>query len=99
MLEDVSVFSIRHRRALAEGKIDLDVDDPRLRGRLWRVMQKYNESWHYQPDPSDNWTEETDCFEQVEKVLLDTSGESELKFSLDFWFKSTNARASVLDAI
>jgi AbiJ N-terminal domain 4 len=104
MLEGVSVFSIRHRRALAEGKIELELDDPRLRGRLWRVLEKHNESWSYHPNPSDNWTEETDCFEQVEKALLDTSGESELrlgsaKFSLEFWFKATNASASVLDTI
>jgi hypothetical protein len=77
ILDGMSVFSIRHRRALASGKIDVQLDE-RLRGRLWRLMSNYNETWSYQPDPTDNWTDTTDCFEQVEKAVLDTSGASNL---------------------
>jgi hypothetical protein len=44
-------FSIRHGKALLEQRIRVMMKE-RLRMRLWLTVQKYNESYWYQPDPS-----------------------------------------------
>jgi hypothetical protein len=74
----MSVFSKRHRRALAAGQLDVSLD-ARLRGRLWRLMLNHNESFTYQPSSTDNWTETTDFLEQIRLGLLDVNGLSALK--------------------
>jgi hypothetical protein len=74
----MSVFSKRHRRALAAGQLDVSLDT-RLRGRLWRLMLNHNESFNYQPSSADNWTETTDFLEQVQLGLLDVNGLSALR--------------------
>ena len=51
-------FSIRHGKALLEQRIRVSMKD-RLRARLWMTIQKYNESYWYQPDPADNWSTKT----------------------------------------
>ncbi|MFY4729372.1 hypothetical protein, partial [Nitrospira sp. BLG_2] len=51
----------------------------RLRQRLWMTVQKYNESYSYQPDPSDNWTSKSSIAEQTESKLKRLLGFSELK--------------------
>lgn len=61
-------FSIRHSKALLEQRIRVSMKD-RLRTRLWMTIQKYNESYWYQPDPSDNWSSKTDHIEQTESKL------------------------------
>lgn len=52
-------FSIRHGKALLEQRIRVSMKD-RLRARLWMTVKKYNEQYWYQPDPSDNWSSQTD---------------------------------------
>jgi hypothetical protein len=98
----MSVFSRRHRRAIADGKLDIQLD-ARLRGRIWRSMSNYNQSYSYTPAPGDNWTETTDYFEQVQGALLDISGESRLNLSgrsvgLHEWIVS-GTDLGVLDAV
>jgi hypothetical protein len=98
----MSVFSRRHRRAIADGKLDVQLD-ARLRGRIWRLMGNYNESYSHIPDPSSNWSETTDFFEQVHDALLDVSGESTLNvdgttMSLDAWI-ADGPDIGVLDAV
>lgn len=98
----MTAFSRRHRRPIAEGKLDVSLD-ARLRGRIWRLMGGYNESFFYTPDPGRNWNEETDFLEQVSRSLLDVSGESALMLegtpvSLEGWVKNSPG-AGVLDAI
>lgn len=41
----------------------------RLRARLWLTVQKYDETYWYQPDPSDNWSAKTTHLEQTERKL------------------------------
>jgi hypothetical protein len=41
----MSLFSKRHRRALASGELAVELDE-RLRVRIWRLMGRYNESFH-----------------------------------------------------
>lgn len=71
-------FSIRHGKALVEQHIRVTMKD-RLRQRLWLTVQKYNESYSYQPDPSDNWISKTSIAEQTEIKLRRLLGFSELK--------------------
>ncbi len=61
-------FSIRHGKALLEQRIRVSMKD-RLRTRLWMTLQKYNETYWYRPNPSDNWTSETNHIEQTEDKL------------------------------
>jgi hypothetical protein len=98
----MSVFSRRHRRAISEGKLAIELE-PRLRARIWRLMGNHNESFYYQPDPTDNWTERTDYLEQLRDQLLDVSGESTLsvdgtEVSLELWVKTAEP-PGVLDTI
>jgi len=98
----MSVFSRRHRRAIADSKLDVQLD-ARLRGRIWRLMGNYNESFSHYPDPGSNWSQETDFFEQVHDALLDVSGESTLNvdgttMSLEAWIVDGPA-IGVLDAV
>lgn len=98
----MSVFSKRHSRSIADGKLDVSIE-PRLRGRIWRLMGNFNESFYYQPDPSDNWTERTDYLEQLHDQLLDVSGDSALNVAgsqvgLEDWTKNGDA-AGVLDML
>lgn len=51
----------------------------RLRARLWMTVQKYNESYFYQPDPSDNWTSHTSLIEDTEIKLKRLLGLPDLK--------------------
>ena len=71
-------FSIRHGKALVEQRIRVTMKD-RLRHRLWLTIQKYNETYWYQPDPSDSWTSKTSIAEQTELKLKRLLGFSELK--------------------
>lgn len=71
-------FSIRHGKALVGQHIRVTMKD-RLRQRLWMTVQKYNESYSYQPDPSDNWTSKSSIAEQTESKLKRLLGFSELK--------------------
>ena len=71
-------FSIRHGKALVEQRIRVTMKD-RLRHRLWLTVQKYNETYLYQPDPSDNWTSKTSIAEQTETKLKRLLGFPELK--------------------
>jgi len=98
----MSVFSRRHRRAIADDKLDVQLD-ARLRGRIWRFMGNYNESFSHYPDPGSNWSQDTDFFEQVHDALLDVSGESTLSvggttMSLEAWI-ADGPGIGVLDAV
>jgi len=79
----MSLFSVRHRRSLADGQLDVTVDG-RLRRRIVRLLRRFNESWHYQPDPGDNWTERTDALSELVGDLLDVYGGEKL------WIKKGN---------
>lgn len=69
----MSLLSKRHRRALADGELSVDLGD-RLRTRLWRLMDRHSETFQIQPDPGDNWTVTTDSLSELQKDLLDTYG-------------------------
>lgn len=97
----MSVFSKRHRRTIAAGRLDVSLDK-RLRGRMWRLMLNHNESFTYQPSSTDNWTETTDFMEQTRLGLLDANGLSALringtKVDLKRWLAECSGE-EVLDA-
>lgn len=71
-------FSIRHGKSLKEQRIRVSMKE-RLRTRLWMTVQKYNESYFYQPDPSDNWTSRTSLVEDTEIKLKRLLGLADLK--------------------
>jgi hypothetical protein len=75
-MASITLFSRRHRRALAEGQLDVLVSE-RLRGRIIRLLHRFNESWYYQPDPND-WTEEINALSELLGDLLDVYGTEEL---------------------
>ena len=97
----MSVYSIRHRRALTEGKLEAKLD-ARLRGRLWRLIDHYNEEFEIQDRPGSfsTWTSDVDF---VHDALLDVSGESKLAFNgetmgVEEWVK-VGPHVGVLDAV
>jgi hypothetical protein len=66
-------------------------------------MDNYKESFFYQPDPSDNWSERTDYLEQLYGQLLDVTGEKTLSVngadaSLEAWVTRGEA-LGVLDVL
>lgn len=71
----MAVFSIRHRRAINAGDLELHLSE-RLRGRLLRTLRAHNETWHEVDDT--NWNYETDVLSELPNRLLDVSGADEL---------------------
>jgi hypothetical protein len=76
-MASITLFSCRHRRALAEGQLDVRVSE-RLRGRIIRLLHRFNACWYYQPDPNDNWMEQTNALSELRGDLLDVYGTEEL---------------------
>ena len=62
-------FSLRHQKALREKRIKVSLGW-KVRNRLWATIKSYNESYYYQPDPNDNWNEQTTLLEDTEKTLM-----------------------------
>lgn len=59
---------------------------------------------NHTPDPSDNWTERTDDFEQATNALLDVTGESRLlvrgsDVAIKYWVTTGGPDAGVLDYV
>ena len=50
-----------------------------LRNRLWLTLGKFNQFFYYQPDPFDNWRQQTDLIEETERNLQRLLGKSPLK--------------------
>jgi hypothetical protein len=71
----MEAFSIRHDKALREKRIRVSMKE-RLRTRLWKTVQKFNE---HQPDPYDDSGWEPDLVEQTEMKLKVLLGPPELK--------------------
>ncbi len=70
-------FSIRHGKALLEQRVRVSMKD-RLRARLWMTIQKFNENYWHQPDPSDNWSAKTNHVDKTESKLKRLLGLLEL---------------------
>jgi hypothetical protein len=69
--EPMSAFSKRHRHALAEGRLDPDLDDE-PRGRIRRLIDRHNES--RQADDGTSFTYYTDDLEDLDMALRDLYG-------------------------
>jgi HEPN domain-containing protein len=82
----MTLFSRRHRRALASGDLEVQVSH-RLAGRLARLLERFDTSWYVQPDPTDNWTERTDALTELVRDLVDVYGGRELtaRVGIDRW--------------
>lgn len=64
----IRLFSKRNEEAIFEKKLGLTL--PRkLRHRVWFVLEQFNFSYLYKPDPLNNWTETTDVLTQIEEEL------------------------------
>ncbi len=50
-----------------------------LRNRLWLTVQQFNRSFYFQPDPNDNWNQQTDIVDETERRLERLLGKSPLK--------------------
>jgi hypothetical protein len=74
----VSAFSKRHRRALADGRLAVNVggDVPR---RVSRLLDWYNQT--YTATTESNWDYETDTLDDLATVLLDVYGLDRLPHS------------------
>lgn len=73
----VRLFSKRHEEAIFEKKLGLSL--PRkLRQRIWFVLEQFNFSYHYNPDPMNSWTETTDVLTQIEAELCRRYGVEKL---------------------
>ena len=70
-------FSIRHSKAIQQLRIRVSMKD-RLRFRLWMFVQQYNESYSYNPNPSDSWQSYTSHVDQTEIRLKRLLGLPEL---------------------
>jgi hypothetical protein len=102
----MSLFSLRHRKALLEGRIEVFIP-VRLRNRLWATMGKYDESYGYQPDPNDSWVSNTTLLRDtalefmrlagLERLLI-SLGSKKAEVSLEEFFK-TEAPPHVLDIV
>jgi AbiJ N-terminal domain 4 len=74
----VQPFSLRHGKALKERRIRVSMSEA-LRNRLWMTLQEFNRTVWYQPDPTDNWRDETNVLDQTERKLARLLGKSSLK--------------------
>jgi hypothetical protein len=64
----MTLFSKRYARALQERRLSVSLPR-RLRARVWSEISRRNESFSYQPDASDPWTERSDLLEELENDL------------------------------
>jgi hypothetical protein len=97
----VSLFSKRHKRALASAELRVELADP-VRVRIWRLMQRYEDSYR---DDSNDWTSH---LHELQRDLLDAYGASRLSVErgpgrdevLQFepWFRASPGHCA-LDAI
>jgi hypothetical protein len=96
----MSAFSKRHRRALQEGDLQVDLDAT-TRGRIRRLLEGHNES--YRTTDSTGWNYDTDLLEDLTDELGDLYGTSVLPgTTVDRNLKSfleSAPPASVFDAI
>ena len=71
----MTVFSKRHRHALAEGRLQVDLAE-RLRVRIWRLLQRFNESFYV--ERGNGWNDQTDTLSDLHGELLDVYGRERL---------------------
>jgi hypothetical protein len=96
----MTAFSIRHRRALSEERIHVDLE-PRVRGRLRRLLWKHSDSWHESDETGFNYR--TDSLEQLTSELCDAYGRDTLTGTTNYedlkQFLKEGAAEGVFDAI
>lgn len=73
----IRIFSKRHERAIFERKLGLSLAR-RLRKRLWSLLGRFDHTYWYQPDPSDNWRESTTVLAELPRELCHRYGEDQL---------------------
>lgn len=73
----IRVFSKRYEQAIFERKLKLSISR-RLRRRIWSLLNRYNYSYLYRPDPSDNWQLRTTVLDQLPGELCYRYGEEQL---------------------
>lgn len=73
----IRLFSKRYEKAIFDRKLGLSVPR-RLRRRIWSLLNRFNYSYYYQPDPRDNWSGLTDLLKQLPGELCHRYGEEQL---------------------
>lgn len=80
--EIMTPFSLRHQKALRERRIRVSLSW-KVRNRLWATMESYNESYYYQPDPNNNWNEQTTLLDDTQKSVMRLLGLWQLTVRVD----------------
>lgn len=75
-------FSIRHRVALTEKKIRPSLSR-RLRARIWKELQEYNDAFLIHPYKGNNWTEQSTILSELVHKLLKYYGANTLEAFID----------------
>ncbi len=76
-MAQIRLFSKRHEQAIYDRKLGLSIPR-RLRRRIWSLLGRFNHTYSYQPDPTDNWRESTTVLEQLPGELCHRYGEENL---------------------
>jgi hypothetical protein len=76
-MASIRVFSKRHEQAIWDRKLGLSLPR-RLRRRIWSLLGRFDHTYYYQPDPTDNWNEKTTVLEQLPGELCHRYGEEHL---------------------
>jgi hypothetical protein len=96
----VAVFSVRHRRGLASEAVAIELN-PRVRGRLWRLIERHDHS--YETSDNGSWsTFYTSAAEETESRLGDVYGTETLPSPHGNGLRGliqSGADAHVLDAL
>ena len=67
------IFSHRYRRALASGRLTLELSED-FRRKLWAQMLKHNDSVGVQRDPNDNWIDNSSALAEAGDELATEHG-------------------------
>jgi hypothetical protein len=73
----IRLFSKRHEQAIWDRKLGLSLPR-RLRRRVWSLLGRFDHTYYFQPDPTDNWNEKTTVLEQLPGELCHRYGDDRL---------------------
>lgn len=78
----MSLFSKRYDKALNERVLRPSLP-MRLRKRIWSMLQRFNYTYSYQPDPTDNWWDTTSLLDELPQKLKAEYGADHLLAYVD----------------
>ena len=78
----IRLFSKRYKKVIFDRTLGLSISR-RLRRRIWFLLEEFNHSYYYQPDPGDNWREHTHVLQWLPDELCRRYGEEQLVAYVD----------------